>query len=84
MKTDTYTKVILTIIAIVLTLNLLKSSVTPAKADSKTYSTVPVNPDGTINVRIKQAPKDVLDVNIETTAVHAFMYAEPITVKVQN
>lgn len=32
MKTDIYTKVILTIIAVVLTLNLLKDSISQAKA----------------------------------------------------
>ncbi|MFD0763705.1 hypothetical protein ACFQZI_02485 [Mucilaginibacter lutimaris] len=32
MKTDLYTKIILTIIAVALTLNLAKSSITPAMA----------------------------------------------------
>ncbi len=35
MKTDLYTKVILTIIAVALTLNLVKSSITSAMADGK-------------------------------------------------
>jgi outer membrane murein-binding lipoprotein Lpp len=84
MKTDIYTKVVLTIIAVVLTINLLKGTITQAKADSKNYVSVPLNADGTLNVRIKQMPKDVLDVNIETTAVNAFMYAEPIQVKIKE
>jgi len=84
MKTDAYTKIILTIIAIVLTLNLLKSAITPAKAENKGFVSVPVNPDGTINVRIKQSPKDVLDVNIETTAINAFRYAGPLEVKADH
>ena len=52
MKTDLYTKIILTIIAVVLTLNLVKGSITPAMADNKKYVTLPANEDGTINVRI--------------------------------
>jgi hypothetical protein len=54
MKTDLYTKVILTIIAVALTLNLIKSSITRAMADNKKYVTLPVNPDGSINVNINK------------------------------
>jgi len=35
MKTDIYTKIILTNIAIALTVNLIKGSITPAMADTK-------------------------------------------------
>ena len=84
MKTDNYTKIILTIIAIALTINVFKGTITTAKADNKNYVSLPVNADGTINVRLKQSKNDVLDVNIETTAVNAFMYAEPIEVKIKN
>ena len=84
MKTDTYTKVILTIIAIVLTLNLLKGTITEAKASGKNYVNVPVNDDGTINVKIKQSKQETLDVNIESTDINAFMHAEPIEVKIKK
>jgi len=82
MKTDTYTKVILTIIAVVLTLNLIKGNVTPAMADSKKFATVPLNDDGSINVRIKHGEK--IDVNVEDISAYAFSRVEPLKVKVQQ
>ena len=42
MKTDAYTKIVLTIIALALTANLIKGSITPAMADSKKYATIPI------------------------------------------
>jgi len=72
MKTDLYTKIILTIIAVVLTLNLVKGSITPAMADNKRYVTIPVNADGTINVKITDCDRD------------AFFNAQPIPVRVTN
>ena len=84
MKIDTYTKIILTIIAIVLTFNLFKSTITTAKADSKNYVSLPVNPDGIINVRLKQAKNETLDVNIENVSSNAFYQAEPLEVKIKN
>ncbi|MBD1392664.1 hypothetical protein [Mucilaginibacter glaciei] len=64
MKTDFYTKVILTIIAVALTLNLVKSSITPAMADTKKYVTLPLNPDGSINVNINKM-NETMDVSIK-------------------
>jgi hypothetical protein len=72
MKTDLYTKIILTIIALVLTINLFKGSVSSAKAETKKYVSLPVNTDGTINVKIVDCDRD------------AFFYAQPIPVKVTN
>ncbi|RZA02696.1 MAG: hypothetical protein EOP47_05805 [Sphingobacteriaceae bacterium] len=82
MKTDTYTKIVLTVIAIVLTLNLIKGSSTPAMADGKHFATVPVNADGTINVNIKNA--STMEVKITDVSPFAFQYARPIPVKVNN
>lgn len=81
MKTDTYTKVVLTIIAVALSANFLKGMITPAKADAKNYVTLPVNADGTVNVRIKQMP-ETMDVNITNCERDAFTNAQPIAVKV--
>lgn len=81
MKTDLYTKIILTIIAVALTLNLVKSSITPAMADSKKYVTLPANPDGSINVNISKMPES-MDVNIKNVDRSAFYYVMPIPVKV--
>lgn len=57
MKTDLYTKIVLTIIAIALTANLFKGTfTTPAQAadvPAKKMMMVPVNPDGTIDVNIR-------------------------------
>jgi len=72
MKTDLYTKIILTIIAVVLTISLLKGTITPARADNKKYVAIPVNADGTINVKIVDCDRD------------AFFNAQPIPVKVTN
>ena len=84
MKTDTYTKIVLTIIAIALTLNLLKSTITPVKAENRNFVNVPINPDGTISVRIKQMPKDLIDVNIASASKYSLYDAGPIEVKSDN
>ncbi|MBK0377755.1 hypothetical protein [Mucilaginibacter segetis] len=83
MKTDLYTKVILTIIAIALTVNLFKATITPAFADGKKYVTLPVNPDGSINVNINKV-NETMDVNIKNVDPYAFYYSQPIPVKVTN
>lgn len=57
MKTDLYTKIVLTVIAFVLTVNLFKgfftTSAQAANTTSKRLVEVPVNADGTIDVNIK-------------------------------
>lgn len=68
MKTDIYTKSVLTIIAVCLILLVVKDSrlITPASASAGTgnmnYGLVPLNEDGTISVRLDD--HNVLDVNI--------------------
>jgi hypothetical protein len=81
MKTDLYTKIILTIIAIALTVNLFKATITPAMADGKKYVTIPVNPDGSINVNINKM-NETMDVNIKNVERGALYYVSPIPVKI--
>lgn len=85
MKTDMYTKVVLTVIALALTVNLFKGLITPAMAaDSKPYAMVPVNADGTINVTVKKMPAETMDVKITDVSTTAFIGCDPIIVKVQE
>lgn len=73
MKTDLYTKIILTIIAVVLTANLFKSSISPAMAaDNKKCVTLPANADGTVDVRIVDCRLSLIGQN------------DPLPVKVVN
>ncbi|QXV66880.1 hypothetical protein FPZ42_02680 [Mucilaginibacter achroorhodeus] len=81
MKTDLYTKTVLTIIAVVLTANLFKATITPALADSKKFVTLPVNPDGSINVNINKVASP-MEVKITDVDRSAFYYVMPIPVKV--
>lgn len=73
MKTDRYTKTILTIIAICLVINVLdkidlmphayaNTTATPALPPAPNYGLVPLNPDGSISVTLKNA--ETIDVNI--------------------
>ncbi len=67
MKADTYTKVVLTIIAISLIFLVFEQLSWPGPAyaapkDAR-YGLVPLNPDGSITVRL--SPLDELDVNIK-------------------
>ena len=75
MKLDLYTKTILTVIAICLTINVLKDFDIMPKAyanepiknqqnllPNKNYGLIPVNADGTIDVNIKSST--VMDVDI--------------------
>jgi len=83
MKTDLYTKIVLTIIAVALTVNLLKGSATPAQADGRHYVSVPLNADGSLNVTIKNT-QDVMKVSISDIAPYAFRNVTPLEVKVRN
>ncbi|WP_316744998.1 hypothetical protein [Pedobacter antarcticus] len=81
MKTDLYTKIVLTIIALALTINLFKESITPAMAaGAKPTVMVPLNADGTIDVNVVKMPRDVIDVNIQEIAGSNAAY-NPILVK---
>lgn len=84
MKTDLYTKIVLTIIAVILFINLFKATISTAQADGKTYVSLPVNADGTINVRFKQLKNETLDVNIASTSYNALDNVEPLRVKIKN
>jgi hypothetical protein len=86
MKQIKYLNGVLTIIAVCLILiTLAVTGLLPsANAGTATgkYLQVPVNPDGSINVKF--SPNDVLDVNIESCDRLAFHYAEPIEVKIHE
>jgi hypothetical protein len=81
MKTDLYTKIILTIIAVALTVNLFKATINPAMADTKKYVSVPINADGSINVNILKTDGP-MEVNLKNVDRNAFYYTQPIQVKV--
>ncbi|WP_342648313.1 hypothetical protein [Mucilaginibacter sp. CSA2-8R] len=82
MNTDLYTKIILTIVAIVLTANLIKGSITPAMADTKRYLSVPLNTDGSLNVNIMKTNYP-LEVNIRDISYQVFNRVEPLQVKIK-
>ena len=81
MKVDTYTKIILTVIAVVLTINLFKGMITPATAANRVVN-VPVNPDGSITVKF--AESDVLDVRLRGIDESPGLRWEAIKVKVER
>lgn len=69
MKVDTYTKGILTIIALCLVIIVAKeiNLIPQAKADVNDgleYVTLPLNADGTLNVHVKSMEMDRMDVSI--------------------
>lgn len=81
MKSDLYTKAVLTVIAICLTINVFKDFDFIPKAyaektkptienisPNKNYGLIPVNADGTINVNVKSSssPMEVSIVDIDT------------------
>lgn len=88
MKTDLYTKSVLTVIAICLIIIVLKHidiipnafANTPKTTlmNNMNYGLVPLNADGSIDVNIKSS--SIMDVNIESCSTTAFLYAEPIEV----
>lgn len=78
MKTDLYTKIVLTVIAVCLSISTLKNidiipktyaAETKKNGDiliTKNYGLVPLNSDGTIDVKITRiTTNDELDVNID-------------------
>jgi hypothetical protein len=91
MKTDFYTKTILTVIAVCLIAIIVQQGDIMPKAYAGTpsasfnpnvnYGLVPLNADGTIDVNIKSS--STMDVNIESCSSYAFQYAGPMEVKVK-
>lgn len=78
MKTDTYTKVVLTVIAVCLLAQVLEriSPFPVAYAGqvevsrNVSYGLIPLNEDGSINVTVTDMPSDEIDVNIDEIAGH--------------
>jgi len=83
MKTDIYTKIILTVIAVILSINLFKGTITPAMADNRHYVSLPLNADGSLNVIIKKG-SEPMKVSINEVDKYAFQFVEPIKVKVKE
>lgn len=82
MKTDLYTKTILTVIAIALTALVFKNTniVNEAKADKITlsrYASIPLNEDGSINVKLVSD----MDVNIKSVGGSSVYGTIPINLK---
>lgn len=73
MKIDNYTKSVLTIIAIALTLNLFIGAKT-------TTSQVPLNEDGSMNVRVMTMP-ETIDVNIDEVGGYSTYGNLPVDIK---
>jgi hypothetical protein len=96
MKTDRYTKTLLTVIAICLVILVFKGTgmiqstnaneAARSNRNNINFGMIPINSDGSINVHIKSdsAEKDIIDVNIESCSTTAFMMAEPISVKIYD
>jgi hypothetical protein len=84
MKTDLYTKILLTIIAVALSANVIKGFfITPAQADSRKFVTIPINPDGSINVNVKKI-SETMDVKIVDVSGSALDYVQPLHVKIEQ
>ena len=87
MKTDTYLKAVLTVIAICLVILTLKSvNILPeAQAGAKTpgsstYAMVPVGPDGTVTVKIASIEDD-LSINLEKVGGYGAYSGIPVILK---
>ena len=81
MKTDLYSKVILTVIAIALIGLFFKTSTPIPNANAATqgqqYSLIPVNSDGSINVKFPET----LDVNISEVDGHSLSTTIPVSIE---
>ena len=82
MKTDAYTKTVLTVIAIALLALVFKNStfINEAKADQSNFNkfvSVPVNADGSINVKMVSD----MDVNIHSIGGSSIYGALPVNLK---
>ncbi|MGF7041927.1 hypothetical protein [Mucilaginibacter lappiensis] len=89
MKSDNYTKIVLTIIAVNLTvftfrtLNIIPTvEASTKKLDTRSYGLVPVNPDGSINVKLKQ--DNVVNVQLVGIDESSYLRWEAIKVKSDN
>lgn len=96
-KTITYERVVLTLIAGLLFLNFVKDKSCDNHSESSNsiarfasmhslesrYAVVPINEDGSIDVRIKSS-LNTIDVNIESSDPYSLTYAGPIDVKIKN
>ena len=97
MKTDLYTKIILTVIAVCLSILTLQNidlipntyAAEPNKKENvlmtKNYGLVPLNSDGTIDVNITRiSTTDELDVNIDEIGGGYLSHGGPIPVSIKQ
>ncbi|MBN8696932.1 MAG: hypothetical protein J0L87_10395 [Bacteroidetes bacterium] len=82
MKTDNYTKTILTIIAVALVINVFQNmnivnEANAGKTDFNKFASVPLNNDGSINVKVVSD----MDVNIRSIGGSSVYGALPINLK---
>ncbi len=82
MKTDLYTKVVLTTIAIALVVLVFKNNTILNEAQAEKpnfnkYASIPINEDGSINVRMMAD----MDVNIKSLGGSSIYGALPINIK---
>ncbi|MDR7212529.1 hypothetical protein [Flavobacterium piscis] len=97
MKTDLYTKIVLTVIAVCLSILTLQNidiipktyAAEPNKNGNilaaKNYGLVPLNSDGTIDVNITRiTTTDELDVNIDEIGGGSVSSGGPIPVNIKN
>lgn len=91
MRSDFYTKFVLTIIAICLTIIVIKdvefipklhAEPQPVKALNGNYGLVPINADGSINVKLVN--EEVIDVQIRGIDESPYLRWEAIKVEVDN
>jgi hypothetical protein len=86
MKSSTYLNGVLTVIAVCLVLlTLAATGLLPAayaNDGNKKMVQVPVNSDGSINVKFVKG--ETMDVNIESCGTSAFYHAEPIEVEIKK
>lgn len=83
MKTDFYTKAVLTVIAVALVALVIQNTklVHEAKADKTNFNKfahIPINDDGSINVRL---PLDQMDVNVKSIGGSSVYGAIPVNMK---
>ena len=84
MKTDSYLKVVLTVIAVCLVMLTLQNMNVIPRAQAEThmapnpnYALVPLNADGTVEVKIKSID-DMLDVNIQKVGGNTCYQGVPV------
>lgn len=83
MKTDLYTKTILTIIALCLSIIVIRGGINPVSAGKQNQdgmAMVPLNKDGSLNVKVINST-NVLDVNLKQINGYSIYSTIPVNIK---